>query len=189
MDASTPEKIVYVYYQDDIDGFKVKSIMGIVANLLATQNPTVLYLLLSSHGGEVDAGVTLYNFLKSLPVKIVTHNIGTIDSIANIIFAAGKERYAVPHSVFLFHGVQMNLNGQLSLPQVDEIRDRIIKNHETIAGILNDNTLMTIREIKKLFKTGETKDVRFALKKGIIHKIKSAELPKDALFISININR
>ncbi len=43
-------------------------------------------------------------------------------------------------------------------------------------------------EIKRLFSQGETKDVDFALEKGIINKVKSAQIPQNALFISININ-
>ena len=38
------------------------------------------------------------------------HNIGSIDSIANVIFLAGQKRYAAPNSSFLFHGIVMNFN-------------------------------------------------------------------------------
>jgi len=63
---------------------------------------TDFYLLLSSPGGNVNNGITIYNFLKSLPINLTTHNIGVVDSIANVIFLAGDNRYAVPHSSFLF---------------------------------------------------------------------------------------
>lgn len=119
------------------------------------------------------------------------HNVGTIDSIANVVFVAGEERYAVPHATFLFHGVTLTINTQqtrISLPQLNEVRNRINENHNTIAGIVCGNTKMTEEEIKKLFSEGETKDVEFALEKGIINKVKPAQLPKEALFISININ-
>ena len=54
-------------------------------------------------------GVTLYNYIKSLSVKVVMHNVGLVNSIANVIFLAGNERYAVPHSSFLFHGVGFDI--------------------------------------------------------------------------------
>lgn len=184
------EKIIYINYVDGIDQNKVKNIIGIISNIYAQEKPDILYFLISSNGGEVDAGVTLYNFLKSLPVKIITHNIGSIDSIANVIFVAGDERFAVPHSTFLFHGVIFNLIGptSLSLPQLNEMKDRINKNHDTIAGIVCENTKMEEKEIKELFAQGETKDANFALQKGIVNEIKLAEIPKDAPFITININ-
>lgn len=189
-----PEKAkkttVYINYFDKIDTERVKVIMALVSSIIAKEKPDVLYFLFASNGGSVDAGVALYNFLESLPLKIVMHNIGSIDSIANVVFSAGKERYAVPHATFLFHGVTVTLNSQttISLPQLNEIRDRIHKNHSTIAGIICSKTAIEEKEIKRLFSEGETKDVKFALEKGIIDKVKPAKIPQGALFISININ-
>lgn len=188
--TKTQEKTIYIYYFDNTDDGRVKNIMAIVSNVVAQERPTALYFLLSSHGGQVDAGITLYNFLKSLPQKIIMHNIGTIDSIANVIFAARQKKYAVPHATFMFHGVTWEIKTQarISLPQLSEIRDRIEKNHNTIAGIICGNTKMKEEEIKRLFREGETLNVESALEKGIINQVKPAQLPKDALFISININ-
>jgi len=67
--------------------------------------PDVLYFLFSSNGGSVNAGIALYNFLRALPVEIIMHNTGSIDSIATVIFLAADKRYAALHSTFLFHGV------------------------------------------------------------------------------------
>ncbi len=186
----TPEKIIYLYYYEDIESSKIRNLMSLITKTIAEEKPDVLYFLISSGGGEVDAGVTFYNFLKSLPVKIVMHNIGSIDSIANVIFVAGTERYATPHATFLFHGVQQPVNGptSLSLPQMNEIVDRVHKNHNTIAGIVCDNSDIEEEEIKALFRAGETKDVQFALEKGIIHEVKTTQIPEDAPFITINSN-
>ena len=154
--SSQPRKTVYVSYFDGIDRGRVKALMGLVNQIISKEKPDSIYFLISSNGGEVDAGVTFYNFLKALPVEIVMHNVGTIDSIANVIFVAGGKRYASPHSTFLFHGVKMNFgaNAQLSLPQLNEIRTRIQKNHNTIAGIVCGNTKMTEDKIKRLFNEG-----------------------------------
>ena len=59
------------------------------------------YILFSSPGGNVSNGITIYNFLRALPVRMIIHNIGIVDSIANVIFLGIDERYAVPHSSFL----------------------------------------------------------------------------------------
>lgn len=183
-------KVVYINYTDAIDIVRVKNTMAIITGLLANENPDVLYFLFSSSGGEVDAGVALYNFLKALPIKIVMHNIGVIDSIANVVFVAGEKRYAVPHSTFLFHGVMWGLTGpsNLSLQNIKEILSQVNQKHDTIAGIICQNTSMQEKTIKKLFAQGETKDVNFALEKGIIHKVELAKIPHGSLLVSININ-
>lgn len=185
---SSTSKTIYIYYHGEIDVPRVNTIVGIVTQIMANEKPECLYFLFSSNGGGVDAGITLYNYLKSLPIELVMHNIGTIDSISNVIFMAGKKRYAAPHAVFMFHGVSMPYNGVLSLPQLNEIRDRILNNHSTIAGIICGGTKISDREIKRLFSEGQTKDVRFALQKGIIDEVQLPQIPQNALTVTINVN-
>ncbi|RFS80340.1 Clp protease [Leclercia adecarboxylata] len=67
------------------------------------QGATEINIHLSSQGGDTAAGFSAYNFLKSLPVTLRTHNISNVESIANIIFLAGSERSANPISRFLLH--------------------------------------------------------------------------------------
>jgi ATP-dependent protease ClpP protease subunit len=55
--------------------------------------------------GRVMNGINIYNVLRGLPAKVVFHNVGNVDSIGNVLFLAGDERYACPHSTFMFHGV------------------------------------------------------------------------------------
>jgi hypothetical protein len=43
-------------------------------------------------------------------VKITMHNIGNIDSIANVIFVAKQNRYAPQNAAFLYHGIVINFN-------------------------------------------------------------------------------
>ena len=72
-----------------------------------------LHLLLSTPGGSVAHGISLYNFLKGIPIEVVTHNFGTVDSIGIIIFCAGSERYSVPHARFFLHPVGFDIKGNL----------------------------------------------------------------------------
>ena len=68
-------------------------------------------------GGECSYGFSLYNFLVSLPVPVKTHNLGTVESMGNIIFLAGELRTACHYSKFLFHPFHWTLNGA-----VDHVR-------------------------------------------------------------------
>jgi ATP-dependent protease ClpP protease subunit len=102
-----PTVIFYINYFDEITDGKVRGLMALCADILAKVKPTpsTFYFAISSPSGGVAAGITFYNFLRALPVKIVMHNTGSIDSIATVIFLAASERYACSHSRFLFHGV------------------------------------------------------------------------------------
>ena len=149
-----------------------------------------LYFLFSSPGGQVNAGIVLYNFLRALPVEIVMHNTGAVDSIGTVIFLAGAKRYAALHSTFLFHGVKsiFGANTQLSHVQLYEQLSMLKQDEGKIAGIIAERSQLTMRDIKKLFHQGESKDIAFAKDKGIIHEVKDAAIPKDAPFVTINLN-
>ena len=45
----------------------------------ATQGVKTVYLALSTPGGDVAQGITLYNLLRGMPFKLITHNVGNVD--------------------------------------------------------------------------------------------------------------
>ncbi|MFL9810026.1 Clp protease [Pseudomonas putida] len=75
-----------------------------------TQGATRIRLHLASEGGSTLYGFALYNFLRSLPVAVDTHNLGSISSMANIVFLAGEVRTACQHSRFLQHPLNWHYN-------------------------------------------------------------------------------
>jgi ATP-dependent protease ClpP protease subunit len=76
-----------------------------------------LHLMISSPGGSVFHGLSLYNFLYGIPLEVDTYNFGSVDSIGVILFCAGKNRYSVPNARFLIHGVSFNFQGQASFDE------------------------------------------------------------------------
>ena len=184
------QKTIYINYFDGIDPLRVKFVMAMLAEIVTKEKPDVLYFLFSSGGGSVDAGIVLYNFLKGLPVKIIMHNTGVINSIANVIFLAGKERYAAKHSSFLFHGIAMGFpaNPPLSLKQVKEKQSSLLQDESKLVGIISENTSLSESKLRDFFDTGEAVDVNFAKANGVIHEIKEPSIHKDAPLMSININ-
>jgi ATP-dependent Clp protease, protease subunit len=180
---------IYVNYFDGIDDSKVKALMAVCSDIVAKQKPKTIYFLFSSNGGGVNAGITLYNFLRALPVDIVMHNVGSIDSISNVIFQSASKRYAAVHSSFLFHGISWNFaaGASYTFNQLNETIS-IFKREETkIASIMAERTNMTEPEIREL-RQGESKDLQFAIEKGIIHEIRAAAVPKDAPLITVNLS-
>jgi ATP-dependent Clp protease, protease subunit len=162
--------------------------MTACAEIIKVENPTTLYFLFASPGGSVDAGVAIYNYLRALPVKLVMHNSGAIDSIANVIFHAADERKATPHATFLFHGVGMELpeKAKLNTSQIQELLSQIKALEDKIAKILSERCQLQIPEIQALFLNGETKDTDFATAKGIVQAVSQPSIPKDAKFYSLN---
>ena len=188
--ATQPIETIYVNYFDVIDDGKTKALMGIVSDIVAKQKPQTIYFLFSSNGGSVNAGITLYNFLRALPVEIVMHNVGSIDSIANVIFLAGERRYAAKHSSFLFHGINWNFaaGASLTFNQLSENLSIFKREEDKIAFIVAERTKMTEASIRELFRQGESKDLQFAVANGVIHEIKDPVVPKNAPLITVNLS-
>jgi ATP-dependent protease ClpP protease subunit len=63
-------------------------------------------LLLSSAGGVLYDGFSLYGLLKTIGIEVVTVNMGYVASIANVVFLGGSRRFALPESFFQFHGYE-----------------------------------------------------------------------------------
>ena len=188
--SNTQPKVVYINFFDTINDQKIKILMAICSDVIAKEKPDVLYFLFGSSGGFVNAGIAFHNFLRALPCKVVMHNMGAIDSIATTIFLAGEERFAAPHSTFLFHGVEMSFQQSttFSVHKLAEIVSQLRQDENKIAGIYVERSKLTDQEIRDLFRQGESKDLTYAKDHEIIHEIKSPSVPKDAILISVNLN-
>ncbi|MCX6291087.1 MAG: ATP-dependent Clp protease proteolytic subunit, partial [Bacteroidetes bacterium] len=134
-----------------------------------------LHLLISSPGGSVFHGLSLYNYLKGIPVEIYTYNFGSVDSIGVVIYCAGIKRFSVPHSRFLIHGVKFNLNSPASIDekQLEEYLKSLQIDQRNIAKVIADNTNKTIEDIEKDMHNRTTLNPEEANVYGLTHEIKS----------------
>ncbi|MBS0481841.1 MAG: ATP-dependent Clp protease proteolytic subunit [Proteobacteria bacterium] len=76
-----------------------------------------LTLFLSSRGGDITAGMAIYNTLRLLPCPLRMVNVGQCGSIASTMFLAGQDRIALPASNFFLHAayyVEGEKTGQVS---------------------------------------------------------------------------
>ena len=184
--APREPRTVFIYFNAPIIPETARNLMGAV---LSSQQykPERIYIAMSSQGGHVDSGISIHHFLKGLPIEIVTHNMGSVDSIANILFLAGTTRYAATNSSFMLHGVSFGVakDTNISSSQLHEILSGMKGNERRIAGILAANAKLTDDEITGLFGQGESKDPEFALEKGIIHGIRELSIPKGAIILAV----
>ena len=180
------DNTVYINFNCGISEPVVNKLMAACVEIAAQTKPDAIYFLFSSGGGSVDAGVVLYNFLRALPCKLIMHNTGAIDSIATVIFHAADERYAAPYASFLFHGITWTFNQHQTVfrNQIEEIRSVIVEAENKIAKIISGRCALKEEDIRTLFLQGETKNVAFALEKGIIQGVREPKVPSDAKFFS-----
>jgi ATP-dependent protease ClpP protease subunit len=137
-------------------------------------------------------GINLYNFLLGLPIELVTHNVGNVDSIGNAIFLAGAKRYACPHSTFMFHGVGFDIANQTIRFEEKNLReklDAIMSDQKRIGSIITERTNIGEDAVGTLFRDAQTKDATYAVGAGIIHEIKNVQIPVGCPVISLVFKR
>jgi ATP-dependent protease ClpP protease subunit len=181
---------VYVSFSAEINANTSETLIATISNL-SNKNVKNVYLMISTPGGNVMNGMNLYNILRALPTRLITHNVGNIDSIGNAVFLSGVERFACAHSTFMFHGVGFDLNGQFRLEEkfLKEKLDTIGIEHKRIGSIIEERTKLERESISKLFLEAQTKDATFALGCGIVQEIKDVNIPPGATVIPLVFQR
>ena len=181
---------LYINFSGEINPISVEriraGILSVVQNI-NHENIDHLYFLFSSNGGCVTSGIELFNFLKALSIKITMHNTGTVDSIATVVFLAGEQRYSTEHSSFLLHGVTVNLNStSLKLNTLKELVSQVERDEEKIISVYCKNSELTEEIAKKLFTQGQSIDLLYAKKIGIISDIKGYVLRREDSILNLS---
>lgn len=132
-------------------------------------------LLISSPGGNAFYGLSAYNYLKGLPATFTTHNFGTVDSIAVVLFCVGSRRFSVPQAQFLLHGVSMTFEQDETLEesQLEERLKEMKIDAENIAKVIAVNTDKTVQEVTIAMQARTTLNPEDAKAWGLVHEIKS----------------
>lgn len=145
----------------------------------ANQGSTEVNLLLSTPGGSVMHGMTIYNTARAMPFKLITWNMGNVDSIGNVIFLAGAERFACPLSTFMFHGVGFEVPPGFRMEEnfVRERLDTIEADHKRIGSIIGTYSSLNEGDVVDLFEKASTKDAPWAQSVGIVNAIREPEIP------------
>ena len=172
---------LYLSFSAEINTNTAENLMAVFAQHYNT-GVRDFYLLFSSTGGSVVSGINIYNYLRSLPIKLTTHNIGIVDSIANVIFLAADTRYAVKNSSFLFHGVGFDIMQPTRFEEknVKEKMEMIQRDQKLIADIIAERTKLSVTEVEEMFLETKTKTPQEAKDKDIIADIKEVKIPDGA---------
>ena len=184
------ERPTFISFSAEINGHTTEALIEAMAKC-AQNDVDEVHLLLSTPGGNVMNGLTLYNVLRAMPFTLVTHNVGNVDSIGNAVFLAGERRYACPHSTFMFHGVGFNTQPgeRLEEKQLRERLDSVLADQARIAAIIDERTSLDIEQTKDLFLEARTKDATYAAGAGIVHEIKDVEIPPGAPLVALVFQR
>jgi ATP-dependent Clp protease, protease subunit len=178
----------YINFHAAINQHTTQNLMTVISQKLVA-GTTDFYILLSTPGGEVSSGMTVYNFLRGIPAQLTMHNIGNVDSVGNAIFLAADTRLASQHATFMFHGVGIQVqNVTLEEKRAREFLHAILADQVRIAEVIVQRTTIMPRRARQLFREARTKNATDAMNDGIIQRIADPNIPAGADIISFVFN-
>lgn len=115
------------------DGYIVASELLADLDALATKDNITIHI--NSVGGDLYAGVAIYNRLKELPANITTINDGLAASAASLIFQAGDTRKVNAGSNLMVHQAMGFLCGYYQLPDLQQVSRQLRAANNTAIAI------------------------------------------------------
>lgn len=102
------------------------------------QKVTVMF---SSEGGDLNSEFSAYNFFRGLPVPVRMVNVGSVESIALLVYLAANERDVLESSRFLLHQFDWTYPHQIvDYARLNENSDSLRFDYGRYATIFNERT-------------------------------------------------
>lgn len=136
-----------------------------------SQNKVKIYI--NSPGGEVNAGLVIYDCLKSLESEVEIYCLGMAASMAAIILAGGQKgrRYILPHSKIMIHEPLISGGVGGSATSIQRTAESIMETKRLSVELLAADTGKSIDEIEKAISFDNYLNANEAIQFGICDQI------------------
>lgn len=108
-------------------------------------------ILINSPGGEVNAGLLIYDAIQGSSADINLYCVGTAASMAADILAGGKKghRFILPHSKVMIHEPLIRDGVGGSATSIRNISESILETRDICNGLLAKHTGKTLEEVNE----------------------------------------
>jgi ATP-dependent Clp protease protease subunit len=130
-----------------------------------------IHLYVNSPGGEVTAGLGIYDAMQYVNSDVETICMGQAASMGAILLTAGAagKRYALPHARIMIHQPHGGVQGQAT--DIHIYAEEILKNRKKINEVLSRHTGRTLEEIEKNTERDRFMSPEEAKEFGIIDRV------------------
>ena len=160
-----------IFLSGDINSDMANDFLSELLFLEQDNDPITIYI--NSPGGEVNAGLMIYDAIQGSNLKIDMICTGRAASMAAVILAAGQKgrRYIFPHSKVMIHEPLIANGVGGSATSIKNISESILETKEIVNGILAKHTGKSIEEINDATGFDNYMDAKEAIKFGICDHI------------------
>lgn len=132
-------------------------------------------IIINSPGGEVTAGLVIYDIIQSYKNKITMYCTGLAASMGAIIFAGGQkgQRFILPHSKVMIHEPLIAGGMGGSATTIEKTAQTILETKSVLNKILSHHTGKTIEQIDAATVFDNFMSAEEAIRFGICDDIRS----------------
>jgi ATP-dependent Clp protease, protease subunit len=177
----------YISFQAPINETTSSRLIAIVSGSIQ-KGVNDFHIIISTGGGSISAALLIYGFLRSLPAKVTTHNLSTIQSAGEIIYLAGEMRIANPNAIFGFHQAKENFtsNPSLTLDDFTDWKTFLAMDLKRVDDIYRERTSLTAAQIEEFRRHAVYFDAVAAHDAGIVQEIAPLSIPPRANITALN---
>jgi ATP-dependent protease ClpP protease subunit len=129
----------------------------------------MIHLRLHSYGGDIFAGLSTVDTIRSLRTKVYTYVEGAAASAATLISIAGKKRFMGKNGFMLIHQLSSVCAGTFEKLEDEQENNRRIMS--SIKALYKEYTKIPMKELDAILKRDLWFDADTCLKYGLIDKI------------------
>lgn len=121
------------------------------AFMYLTQSPELIHIYIDSPGGEVNAGLVIYDLIQGCKNEIRLYCTGMAFSMAAVILAGGQagRRFILPHSQVMVHEAMLGGEFGGTAMTIRNIAEHLTDTQKQFNDILSKHTGRTLDEIMK----------------------------------------
>jgi len=130
-----------------------------------------IHMYINSPGGQIYAGLAIYDTMRMIPNKISTVAVGVTASFGTVLLAAGTkgQRYALPHATIHMHQPLGGAQGQAT--DIEIQAKEILRLKSRINEILSESTGQTLKVIEQDTERDFFLTAQQAVDYGLVDKI------------------
>ena len=130
-----------------------------------------IYLYLNSPGGDVYAGLAIYDTIQHLRAPVATYCVGMAASMAAILMAGGAKgkRNALPNSRLMIHQPSSGAKGTAS--DIEIAANEILYTRARLNEILAEHTGQTVEKVKEDVDRDRFMSPEEAVEYGLIDRV------------------
>jgi ATP-dependent Clp protease protease subunit len=147
----------------------------ISAMLVLAEEKKDAEIIIDSPGGEISAGLMIYDVLRSYKYKITMYCTGLAASMAAFILAAGQKgrRFILSHSQVMIHEPLISSGFGGSATSIEKTAQGILETKAVLNKILAEHTGRSVNEINKATQDDNFMTSEEAVEFGICDEIRS----------------